>query len=127
MKVLSSSDNIIPALIGVDAVVHALPPAALVVDGSGAILVANAKARRMIGPHPHDSLRTALETADDAVFRKLRRLVRTSVPAFVRLDFPGIEPTVFHGSMLNPVDDDQPGLILLLPTTPERPSARSSI
>ena len=111
---LSFSDRIASFLPGIDAVVRALPQAALVVDGEGAILVANTNARRMIGPYPHESLRTALKAKDETVFRKLRRLARTSVPGFVRLEFADEEPTIFHGSMLRHLDGDQAGLILLV-------------
>ncbi len=114
MKVLNSSDEQDPVLLGIGAVVSALPQAALVVDETGAILVANSKARQLIGPTPHASLRTALEVVDEALFRKLDRLARSSAPAFLRLDFPGLEPVVFQGKMLKHKQTDNPSRILLV-------------
>ncbi|MEQ8897124.1 MAG: GGDEF domain-containing protein [Roseovarius sp.] len=111
---MSSSDECDPTLAGITTVVSALKQPAMVIDQTGQVHCANARAMALIGEAAGAPLQDVLLTPESHLYNRLARLVRSSAPAYLRLEFSNGKPTIFQGSMLRGPDGRGSGLILLV-------------
>ena len=111
---LSSSDECDPTLAGISTVVTALKQPAMVIDPTGHVHCANARAMALIGKTAGTPLQDVLLTPESHLCNRLARLVRSSAPAYLRLEFADGKPVIFQGSMLRGPDGRGNGLILLV-------------
>lgn len=109
--VSNSSGDLGQTLAGMCAVVEALPHPALVTDANGKIHCANAEAAHLLGG---GCLTDSVLTPSAQVLRRLRRMSRSSVPYYLRLEFSDAPPVIFQGTLLRGADMRRHGMILLV-------------